>query len=177
MKKIIATDIDDVCFDHISLWLERYNFSFEDNLLESDITDWDISLFVKPEAKHKIYDFLTPSIYNNQAVVLGSLWGVRELRKNGYRVIFVTSNLFSMGGVKFNWLNENGFGVDKKDYIECGDKSLIDCNFLLDDNYATCLSMDGRGVLYSKAWNLKNDYEYRVNGWFDFIHKLQTGEL
>ena len=80
-------------------------------------------------------------------------------------------------GVKFGWLNRNGFEVDKKHYFECGDRSLILTDYLLDDNYYSVLGCEGKGILFTQNWNIKHDYEYRVSGWFDFIHKLQTGEL
>lgn len=57
-NKIFAVDVDDVCLDLNSVWLEDYNQVYNDNLKTEDITDWIITKFVKPECGNKIFDLL-----------------------------------------------------------------------------------------------------------------------
>ncbi len=173
MKKIIACDIDDVLFSLVPLWIDKYNFIWDDKLDHKTITDWDISMFVKPKCGEKIYSYLDEKLYLDKNLVKDADWGVKQLRKMGYRVIFITSNSFNMGGVKFNWLNRNGFEVDKKDYFECGEKSLVKFNLLLDDNYENVLSSGKRGVLFTQSWNLKNKHPRRVSSWKEFIKNMK----
>jgi len=174
--KIFAVDFDDVCFALVSLWTKKYNFLYDDNLDVSSITDWDISKFVNPKCGNKIYDMLDTNMYKEKNIIVGSLWGVNELRNAGYRVIFATSNSFNMGGAKFDWLNRNGFEVRKEDYFEVGDKSLINCDYLLDDNHSTILGMDGRGILFTQPWNMKYGYTPRVDNWFELIRYMKEAK-
>lgn len=173
MKRLLV-DIDDTLKPLVSQWLQVYNFYEQDNLKIEDITDYDIARFAKPGSN--IFKYLYPTLYNNSEQIVGALWGVNELRSKKWDVVFVTDNRWN-AGIKYKWLNRNGFGVDHKHYIECGDRSLILCDYLLDDNYFNILGCEGKGVLFTQNWNKKNEWEYRVNGWFDFVHKLQTGEL
>lgn len=176
MKKIIAVDCDDVLFNLVPLWVQKYNFIWNDSLNYREITDWDISRFVKPECGNKIYSYLDEKMYLEKNLVKDSLWGVGQLRKLGYRVIFVTSNSFNMGGVKFEWLNKNGFDVDKKDYFECGDKGLIKFNLLLDDNSENVASAGRRGVIFTQPWNVKNKHLRRVSTWKEFIKNMKENK-
>ncbi len=170
----ILVDIDDTLFNLVPNWLKVYNFYENDNLQPEDITDYDISLFSKNG--NVIYKYLYPTLYNSKDIIPGALWGINELRNAGYEIYFVTSNGWNMG-VKYKWLERNGFNPDKKHYFECGDRSLILCDYLIDDNYFSVLSTEGKGILFSQHWNMKNDYDTRVSGWFDLIHKFETGEI
>lgn len=173
MKKIIGVDFDDILFSLVPLWIAKYNFIWNDNLDHNKITDWDISRFVKPECGKKIYSYLDANLYLEKNMVKDADWGIEKLKKMDYRVIVITSNSFNMGGVKFDWLNRNGFDVKKEDYFECGDKSLVKFNILLDDNYDNVLSAGKKGVLFTRSWNLKNKHPRRVSSWKEFIKNMR----
>jgi len=98
-----------------------------------------------------------------------ALEGVNFLRIFS-RVVFVTSNFGDVGRAKFNALNRLGFQVDKKDFIEASDKSLIRGDFLIDDNFDNCNSFSNCGILFTKPWNLKDNFEFRVNNWNDIMN-------
>lgn len=176
MKKIIAIDVDDVLFDLVPLWVRKYNFIWDDNLDYKKVVEWDISKFVKVNCGKKIYSYLDSNMYLDSNLVEDSDWGISQLRKMGYRVIVVTSNSFNMGGVKFDWLNRNGFDIGKEDYVESGDKSLIKFNLLLDDNYDTIKSCGKRGVLFNRPWNLNYKHSQRVSSWRQFIKGIKENK-
>lgn len=173
MKKIIGLDYDDVIGQLIPLLINKYNFIWNDNLDHSKIDDWDLTRFVKPECGSKIYSYLDNELYDHIKEVKDSKWGVEQLRKMEYRVIFITSNFVNTGNAKFEWLNRNDFNVEKRDFFECGDKSLIKFNLLLDDNYENVLSAGKRGIIFSQSWNLKNNHPRRVSSWKEFIKNMK----
>lgn len=149
----IAFDIDDVLADMVPVWLTRYNQLYEDTLTIADMTRWDISQLVKKQCGSKIYDLLTPDLYDDVPVLPGAHEAVEMARSIG-RVLFVTSAHPLHAGRKFRWLNDNGFDVDIKDYIECRDKTLIKADVLFDDRAATLYAFDGMRCIITKPWNV-----------------------
>jgi len=177
----IAVDLDGVVLNLIEEWLNLYNKKYEDTLKPSDILDWNTHKFVKSRCGKRIYQFIkNPKIYDNVKPIEGALEAINSLRDYGFRILFVTTFEPKFSYAKFKWLNDHGFKVDKKDYIECGDKSLILSSALIDDNYENVKNFPELGILFSSPWNLKYDYKTRVNGWqqvLDFMTKNPPGEL
>jgi 5'-nucleotidase len=171
----IAVDIDGVIADLLTRWLHEYNRDYQDVLQPSDIVGWDTHLFVKPECGTKIYDYIKrASIYKRVKPIEGALEAINKLREYGFRILFVTAFEPKFSYAKFDWLNKWGFNVLKNDYIECGDKSLIIANALIDDNYNNIISFPETGILFDAPYNKQYDYKTRVKGWnqvLDFIVK------
>ena len=171
---IIACDIDDVILNLMSSWLHIYNKEFNHDLKPEDITDWDVSSFVKPEAKQKIYEYIdNKEVFHNANPVKGALSGIRKLKEWGFRIIYVTAN--NPFNVKQEWLNRNGFMNENIDFVQAYDKSLIHANYLLDDKLENCVNFKyGQPWLFSKPWNLKYNFSNRINGWDEFINIIEN---
>jgi 5'(3')-deoxyribonucleotidase len=171
--KILALDVDDVCIDLMPEWLKQYNSDFDHNLKVTDITDWNISLFVKPEAKDKIYNYVRHSqIYENTKPVKNSLDSINKLRETWDRIIYITMN--NIDDMKYQWLLNHKYIFDRKDFFVACDKSLIRYDLLLDDNFDFVKSAGHRGWLYSRPWNLKHKVTNRVIDWKDFMVRFAT---
>lgn len=181
MDKIIFVDCDDVIADFVHEWLRLYRADCdikgkEDDVYKSDIKSWEISKYVK--AGKDIYKYISqPSTYNLVKPVDMSLWGVTNLRKMGYRVVFATSCPIGLNGVKFEWLNKNKFDVRMKDYIEINDKSLLRGDVIIDDNPDNVLSFDGLAIMFSQPWNENVNYAYHPVGWINTIKLLKEINL
>jgi 5'(3')-deoxyribonucleotidase len=178
---IIAVDVDDVVCDLIRVWLEMYNLAFKDVLVPEEITEWDITQFVKPEAKDVMYKFLDrPDLYLKAQPFPGALKFVAELRELG-RVVFVTSTNVEQNGNKLRWLHRHGFLLRDKyerDYVEAADKSLILCDFLIDDKIENCRSAWSYGLLLTRPHNRKylipqDDNVIRCNNYDHVIEKIR----
>jgi len=168
-EKIIGLDVDDVVADLLTTWLRLYNIDYKDNLTTEDILDWDMLPYVKEECGKRIYDYIgDPSIYDYVRPIHGAVNGVYELRAMGFRVIFVTSTPKGCEGRKLDWLNYWGFGVDKDSYYEATDKSLIACDFLVDDRPLNVENAFGTGIIFdaphNRNWDLDRNYP-RVYNW------------
>jgi 5'-nucleotidase len=173
---IIGLDVDDVCASLIPKVLEIYNKSYDDNLTENQITQWDISKFVKPKCGKKIFKYFEkPKIYDDIVPVTFALDGITMLRKQGARIVYVTAALPGTMDCKFKWLKKWGFIENREDYIVAKDKKLISgIDMLIDDNYDNIASFPGYGVLYAKPWNMSFDYKPRINDWNDLIEKIRS---
>ena len=174
MMYTIAVDVDDVVLDLMPKWLEHYNLDFNDNLKPKQITDWDITKFVKPEAKDKIYNYIHNKEVFEESKQVTSAWaGLSYIRLMKHRVIFVTAN--NPQNVKYNWLFENGLINRTEDFVVAKDKSLIFADYMIDDSYDNVKSFCGeRAWLMNKPWNMKYDWNYRVNNWSEIITHLAS---
>ncbi len=167
-QTIIGIDIDDVTLELVSAWLQRYNFDHNDSLTESDIRTWDIGAYTK--IGNRMYDYLKdPMLYAYVRPVKDSFWGIQTLRNMDFRVVFITSSSIEQSGVKYNLLFYSGYIEKREDYFEATDKSLIKCDYLVDDKIENVESSHGQGIVYTREWN-KNLIGYpRVNSWTEIV--------
>ena len=165
--RTILFDIDSVLADIMVPWLEQYNRDYDDDLTKDKILSWDIHQFVKPECGRNIYKYLTPGMYDVTPVIPGAVSSVELARRYG-RVIFATSAHF-VPGRKLTWLNDNGFFVRDKDYVECLDKGLIRADILIDD-YELNLVEFPKGILFDQPWNRHSKLRRTVG--FDNFREL-----
>jgi len=166
--KVIGIDVDDVTVGLVSAWLQKYNVDHNDFLREEDIKTWDIGSYTK--IGHKMYDYLKdPYLYAKVQPVEGSWIGVQTLRNMGYRIIFITSSSIEQSGVKYNLLFNTGFVNRREDYFEATDKSLIKCDYLVDDRIENVENAHGQGIIYTRAWNTSLQGYPRVNNWIEII--------
>jgi 5'(3')-deoxyribonucleotidase len=133
MKNItIAIDVDDTVSELVPNWLRIYNKDFNDNLKKEDIVDWNISQFVKPEAKGMIYNYIRkPRVFRTAKPMENALLIIDKLREKAQRIIYVTAN--DGAGAKLPWLFKHGFIHTSEDFVVAYDKSLIRADILIDD--------------------------------------------
>ena len=147
---IVAVDIDEPVCSLMETWLEEYDNDYNDNLQPDKIKSWYLHRYVKPECSYNIYDYLTVTddynIYESYKPTKGALEAIFALREYNFRVIFVTAFSYLNSGEKFNWLHRNGFEVEKEDYIECFDKSLILADYLIDDRLKNVYAFKNKGI-------------------------------
>ncbi len=170
--KIVAVDVDEVVAKLYVPWLARYNRDYNDNFTVDQWTTWDIDTLIKPECGKKIFRYIEdPTIYDETPVVEGALKGVNIL-KAYYRVIFVTTSTLGTSGRKLLWLKEHKFLNDQNDYYECGDKSLIYSDYLIDDKIKTVATLVPYGkrtnIIFTQPWNKNFFWEHRMNSWESF---------
>jgi 5'(3')-deoxyribonucleotidase len=171
MNPTVAVDVDDVVLDLMNTWLSVYNLEFGDDLEREHIRDWDVSKFVKKEAKEAIYDYVADEdVFLASAPIVGALEGIQTLKKNGIRVIYVTAN--NPKNCKETWLKDHGFLEDVKDFVHAHDKSLINAEFLVDDNFNNCNTYKQCAILFNAPWNASFHYPFRVNNWDEIVNMI-----
>ena len=97
--------------------------------------------------------------------VEGALEGYNQLKSAGYDIVFVTHATPGCAGRKFEWLIDNGFDVDHRNYIECQRKELINVDILVDDKWENVRDTTGVGILFNTPWNRKYDWSLRASNW------------
>lgn len=152
-RKVVLCDVDEVVAALLPEWVRRYNDAYDDELQLAAITDWSLQRFVKPECGDKIYDFLNaPDLYEDVDPVPGALYGVNELRRRGYRVVFVTSATKGHAGQKLQWLQDQGFlpagRQTDPDYWEGSEKWMLRGDLIIDDRPHTLEQCEFPSILF-----------------------------
>ena len=172
MKKyVIGVDVDDVMLDFVGILLEVYNSEWEDNLIVDDITEWDLTKFVKPECGTKICNYFEDhNLYWAINPIDNAIAGIKFLRLLGHRVVFITHSSLGSSGAKYKKLKELGILDDANDYIEAKDKTLVKFDFLIDDKPKTISDYKlGVPVVFTRPWNKDMNHQPRVNSWLEIV--------
>ena len=175
MKQLVC-DIDDTLLDLVTEWLRRFNRDFQDNIKKSNITGWDLGSFISnPNNRKYLYEYIEdPSIYDNIKPIKNALWGINKLRMFGYRIIFVTSATKGHFQRKLQWLQDYNFIDNRKNYFEAVDKSVFIGEYIIDDKFDNVVNFNGKGILYSQPWNLKENWNRRCNNWKSVIDLISS---
>lgn len=158
----LGIDVDQVVADLHTPWLDSYNKLYNDRLTPADITDWEIENVVKPECGRKIYDLLTPEMYDDGRVqrIPHSWESVTRLRAKGYEITFISHcPTPDLAEVKFSWLVRNGFlsKTDQARFLTMKDKSRAPVDVLVDDSYENVRTFKGRyACLVTAPYNRLN---------------------
>jgi len=125
-RKVIAVDQDWVLAKLTEKWVKTYNTIFDDDLQIEEITEWDITKFVKPEAKPYILNILNlHKFYRNLEVVSDSQRVLKKLSEK-YEIIVVTDPFTRMiFKSKHDWLKEHFPFIPTKNYVFTGNKSIL----------------------------------------------------
>lgn len=164
MKKVVAIDQDQVLADLLTVWLERYNQNYDDNLTNEDIESWSIDKYVK--CGKKIYDYLDYDLFRNLPVIKHSQEVVKMLLEK-YEV-FITTTATTIPktlNAKLEWLNEYFPFIPNSNIVLCGSKSIIKADLMIDDGIHNLESFDGWGLLFDAPHNRKETRFLRVRNW------------
>ena len=165
MIKVISIDVDGVIVDILTPWLNYYNYRTGENVLVSDITDWNLYKLVKH--KDVLDDFLKlPNTYKELDVANGDVEVLRDLSKD-YKIQFVTDTPKHARKDRYDWLKRNFPFIDDI-YFE-KDKNKIPADLLIDDKVANLERFSGVKVCMDAYYNrdMRGDY-YRVYDMYEF---------
>lgn len=167
-----AIDLDGTVINLCREWLRAYNRDYNDNLVPSQIKDWNIHKFVKPTCGKRIYEYLeNPALYNEASIIRGARKAINDIRKFS-KIMFVTDSTEGHKGRKLKWLEDKNLIMNGDEYIEIKNKSQIPALFLIDDYDVNIRNFSGykgigTGILFKQYWNAKycNEFPTCFDGW------------
>lgn len=175
-KLTIALDVDGVLANLVQRVLDWYNQDCRDTVRHEDITDWDISKFVKPDSKDYIYSLLGTGYIYETVRPYPFAWDlVANLRHLGHRVVFVTTPFKGTEGRKLQWLVNHKMLKDSADYMEAHDKSLVRADILLDDGIHNLRAFApfGQAWMMEQPWNKRHGHYPRVASLPEFYNAIK----
>jgi 5'(3')-deoxyribonucleotidase len=75
---------------------------------------------------------------------------------------------------KYEWLQEHFPFISWRNIIFCGDKSVIDTDFMIDDH---CKNLDfckGKAIMFHAFYNVHHNHHTRVKNWKEVLTLLKA---
>lgn len=118
---------------------------------------------------------LTPGFFRTVPVMRGAVDAVRSLMKK-YEVYIVSAAMeFPLSLTeKLEWLNEHFPFITWHNIIFCGDKSIINTDFMIDDHIKNLDKFKGTAIMFTAFHNVNYNHHTRVNNWLEILAMLQA---
>ncbi len=164
-RKTIGIDMDGVLADTETQWISWYEKETGIMLTKNDL-EGKQEHDEAPEFKHFRKYLYEPGFFRTLPVMEGAVEAVRELSKDFDIYIVSAAMEFPLSLYeKHQWLAEHFPFISWKNIIFCGDKSIIDVDFLIDDH---CKNLDyckGKPLMFTAFHNVNQTHHQRVNNW------------
>jgi len=176
-KPRIAVDMDEVIAQVLPKFLDIYEAETGRRLSKADYHGKKI---YQVEGAVNVRDSLfKPGFFADLSVMPHSQEVLRELSE-AYDIFIVTAAQEFRNSLadKHDWLQEHFPFIHWKNYVFCGDKSIIRADYMIDDHTYNLASFTGRGLLFTASHNIDEEDFTRVDNWLevrDFFQAEQNG--
>ncbi|MCP3930392.1 MAG: 5'(3')-deoxyribonucleotidase [Bacteroidetes bacterium] len=164
--KRIAVDMDEVMAEVRPKLLDLYEREFGIRLKHEDYFGKKI---YEIEGAKKIRKFIDePGFFADLPVMEDCQEVLRELMDR-YEVFITTAAMefrYSLTE-KYDWLQYHFPFIHWKNFVFCGDKSIIQADYMIDDHAFNFDNFDGQGILFTTSHNIYEDRYPRVDNWKD----------
>lgn len=176
MKKSIAIDMDGVLADIEDQILDWYKEETGVTVTRQDMQGrQEDDIFPDKGMLRKILN--KPGFFRTLPVMEGAVETVKALMED-YEVYVVSAamefplSLFE----KREWLAEHFPFISWKNIIFCGDKHIIDTDYMIDDH---CKNLDfckGKPIMFTAFHNINQNHHERINHWNEVSDLLKRLE-
>jgi 5'(3')-deoxyribonucleotidase len=159
--------MDEVLVDILPKLLRVYNEAFDERLSREAFAGRSLHDIVPPERHAALEELLLePSFFADLAPMPGGIEAVRAL---GERFeVFIASAAMEVPtslAAKFSWLQRHLPFVPTSHIVFCGDKSIVDADFLIDDTARHFRRFRGTGILFDAPHNRRVTGYVRALDW------------
>lgn len=181
MNKVIVTDMDDVLVGLLHAWLNYLNNKYNSNVNYEDVVDWDM-LKVYPNLTNKdlAESLKDEELWKSVKPIEESVTYLKKLYDEGYTIYVCTAAHYDTIKIKLvNALFPNYPFLDYKNIIMCNNKSLIKCDYIIDDYHENLKNNDAIKILIDAPYNKNADkltYDFRAKSFkevYQIIHEFE----
>jgi 5'-nucleotidase len=162
--KRIAIDMDEVIADVQPKFLDLYELSLGRRPEREEY--WGKRIY-QVDGAVKIREYLfEKGFFADLPVMPGSREVIRELMED-YEIFITTAAMEFRASLedKYDWLQRNFPFIHWKNFVFCGDKSIIRADYMIDDHPGNLRIFQGKGLLYTASHNIHETEFTRVNNW------------
>jgi 5'(3')-deoxyribonucleotidase/uncharacterized protein with PQ loop repeat len=164
----IAIDMDEVIADALTEHVRRYNAAFGAQLAIGDLHGRHLEDCVAPARREAVAAMLDASFFADLAVIGDSQEVIRDLAaRHDVFIVSAAMDVPSSFDAKFRWLQRHFPFIPPSQIVFCGDKGLIDADYLIDDRARHFAGFKGRPLLFSAPHNAGESRYPRVDTWTD----------
>lgn len=165
--KRIAIDMDEVIADAILKITNLYERDFSIRLTAEQLQGKHIEEIIPTEHGGKIREYiLAEGFFRDLNVIPNSQEVIYQLSQK-YE-IFITTAAMEFRTCftdKFDWLHEHFPFIPWQNIVFCGDKGIINADYLIDDHVRHFKRFRGQGILFTSPHNVFETGYPRVNNW------------
>ncbi len=171
----IAIDMDEVMADALAEQIRRYNAAFDAALGIDDLTGRHLEECVPVEHRSMTDAMFDASFFEDLALFPDCQDVIRELAER-HDVFIVTAamDVPLSFDAKYRWLRRHFPFIPTSNLVFCGDKSIIDADYLIDDRARHFERFRGKPLLYSAPHNAAESRYPRVSSWAE-VRELFAG--
>ena len=173
MKPRIALDMDEVIAEIAPKFLDLYEQKYGVRLRRQDY--WRKKIYQINGAVEIRNHLFEKGFFRDLPVMPHSQEVVRELQEY-YDIFIVTAAMEFRNSFedKYDWLQEHFPDLPWRNVVFCGDKSIIQADYMIDDHPHNLETFRGKALLFTASHNLDEHRFTRVNDWLeirDFFQK------
>lgn len=173
-KKTIALDMDNVIADVESHYINWYEKEFGIRISkESLLGKRETEAFPDPDA---IWRFLfTPGFFRTVPVMEGAKEAIEILMKD-FEIYIVSAAMEFPQSLpeKLDWLKEHFPAIGWQHIVFCGNKGIMNTDFMIDDHIKNLDHFTGKPILFTASHNVNVSHHFRVNTWPEAVAYLQS---
>lgn len=115
----------------------------------------------------------TPGFFRTLPVMPGAVEAVKKLMET-YEVYIVSAAMEFPQCLteKHEWLQEHFPFIDWRHIVFCGDKSIINTDYMIDDHIKNLDHFKGTTLMFHAFHNVHHKHHQRVNNWEDVLALL-----
>jgi 5'-nucleotidase len=166
-KKRIAVDMDEVMADSIARFQEWYGRDFQLEMTLEALYGKKPHEIVAPEHQAALRAYPNAEGFFRDLPVIKDSQRVLQALSERYEVFIATAAMeFQNSFVdKYQWLQRHFPFIGWRNYVFCGDKSIINADYLIDDSAYNFDGFRGEGLLFDAPHNAHETRYRRVHGW------------
>lgn len=163
--KRIAVDMDEVVADVLPKFLTLFETINGHRPVEEDYRGK--KLYQLPGGENLREALYHKGFFADLPLMPGAQEGIQTLLDQGNEIFFVTAAQEFRNSLedKYDWLLQYFPNISWKNFVFCGDKSIISADYLIDDHAFNLRTFSGKGLLFSAPHNLHETEFTRVNDW------------
>ena len=174
MKPSIAIDMDETIADTLTRHIDWYEESFAVTLNRNRLNGYKIYDVAPAEHLETVRGFPRhPDFFKGLDVKQDAVDAIRKLSES-YDIYFASAAMEypTSFTAKYEWLREHFPFISDMNYIFCGFKGMLNCDYLIDDSPRHIDAFNGKGLLYSAPHNIYEEGYERVASWREIVEKL-----
>ena len=177
----IAIDMDEVMADALAEHVHRYNTAFGTRLTLDDLHGHHLEDSIPPEHRSAAEAMLDSTFFEELAILPDCQDVIRELTvRHDVFIVTAAMDVPCSFDAKYRWLQRHFPFIPPSHIVFCGDKGVIDADYLIDDRARHFLSFKGRPLLFSAPHNAHETRYPRVSSWTEVrevFARLDTDNL
>jgi 5'-nucleotidase len=167
----VAVDMDEVIADSLTRHLSLYNQVTGENVTPELIRERGLEASIAPRHR-EIFERLPheDGFFEDLGVIANSQTAL-QLLSSEYEV-FIASAAMEVPrsfDAKFRWLQEHFPFIPTSNMVFCGDKEIIDADYLIDDSSRHFTRFRGTGILFTAPHNAREHAHLRANNWDEVL--------